>query len=157
MSLTRSAFLQVPMRQICLSFLECAYWFFAISLRGRRLKGKGKEVLGARETRGARSLLARLSRFPPAPNPLSLPFQTPATQATSRFATQFQKFKIDFAQKRMANKFHPSIKQHLRHILGFHLYQTITTWLEALLINWSKSDLMFQGKFHCIKTIKFRN
>ena len=24
------------------------------SLRGRRLKGKGKEVLGARETRGAR-------------------------------------------------------------------------------------------------------
>ena len=44
-----------------------------ISLRGRRLKGKGKGVLGARETRGAReeegregfppSLLARPSRF----------------------------------------------------------------------------------------------
>ena len=44
------------------------------SLRGRRLKGKGKGVLGARETR--RSL------FPRAQNPLSLPFQTPATQAT---------------------------------------------------------------------------
>ena len=40
------------------------------SLRGGRLKGKGKGVLGARET-----------RFPPAPNPLSIPFQTPATQA----------------------------------------------------------------------------
>ena len=71
------------------------------SLRGRRLKGKGKRVLGARETQGAReegegreiallnqllnsSLLARPSRFPRAPNPFSLriPFQTPATQAT---------------------------------------------------------------------------
>ena len=41
------------------------------SLRGGRLKGKGKGVLGARET-----------RFPPAPNPLSIPFQTPATQAS---------------------------------------------------------------------------
>ena len=40
------------------------------SLRGGHLKGKGKGVLGARET-----------RFPPAPNPLSIPFQTPATQA----------------------------------------------------------------------------
>ena len=68
----------------------------------------------------------------------------------------FRKFKIDFAQKRMANKFHPSLKQHLWHILGFHFYQTITTWLEALLVNWSKSALMFQGKFHCIKTIKVR-
>ena len=41
------------------------------SLRGGRLKGKGKGVLSARET-----------RFPPAPNPLSIPFQTPATQAS---------------------------------------------------------------------------
>ena len=41
------------------------------SLRGGHLKGKGKGVLGARET-----------RFPPAPNPLSIPFQTPATQAS---------------------------------------------------------------------------
>ena len=41
------------------------------SLRGRRLKGKGKGVLGATET-----------RFPRAQNPLSLPFQTLATQAT---------------------------------------------------------------------------
>ena len=46
------------------------------SLRGRRLKGKGKGVLGARETRGARP-----SRFPRAQNPLSLPFLRPATQA----------------------------------------------------------------------------
>ena len=46
------------------------------SVRGRRLKGKGKGVLGARETRGARP-----SRFPRAHNPLSLSFQTPATQA----------------------------------------------------------------------------
>ena len=51
-----------------------------ISLRGRRLKGKGEGVLGARETREA--------RFPRAQNPLSktpfsLPFQTPATQARS--------------------------------------------------------------------------
>ena len=52
------------------------------SLRGRRLKGKGKGVLGAREMRGAlEALLARPSRFPLAQNPLSLPFQTPATQA----------------------------------------------------------------------------
>ena len=42
------------------------------SLRGRRLKGKGKGDLGARET-----------RFPRAQNPLSLPFQTPATQASN--------------------------------------------------------------------------
>ena len=50
------------------------------SLRGRRLKGKGKGVLrkgvfiGARETRGAREV----SR----PNSLPLPFRTPATQAS---------------------------------------------------------------------------
>ena len=55
------------------------------SLRGRRLKGKGKGVLGkgvlgARETRGAREGDSR------AQNSLSLPFQTPATQAKS--ATQ---------------------------------------------------------------------
>ena len=42
-------------------------------MRGRRLKGKGKGILGARETRPW-----RLSR---ALNSLSLPFQTPATQA----------------------------------------------------------------------------
>ena len=36
------------------------------------LKGKGKGVLGARETRAPRVSLA---------NSLSLPFQTPATQA----------------------------------------------------------------------------
>ena len=39
------------------------------SLRGRRLKAKGKGALGARETRGG------------AQNLLSFPFQTPATQA----------------------------------------------------------------------------
>ena len=42
------------------------------SLRGRRLKGKGKGVLGARETREAREEAS--SRAPRAPNPLSLPF-----------------------------------------------------------------------------------
>ena len=60
-------------------------------LRGRRLKGKGKGVLCARETRGAGEegeretafpSLPPSSRAPRAPNPLSLPFQTPATQAT---------------------------------------------------------------------------
>ena len=46
------------------------------SLRDRRLKGKGKGVLGARETRGARAV----SR----PNSLPLPFRTPATQARKK-------------------------------------------------------------------------
>ena len=44
------------------------------SLRGRRLKGKGKGVLGARETRGAREeggMLAFLSH-------LKLPFPFPS-------------------------------------------------------------------------------
>ena len=63
----------------------------SFSLRGRRLKGKGKGVLCARETRRAREegeretafpSLPPSSRAPRAPNPLSLPFQTPATQAT---------------------------------------------------------------------------
>ena len=43
-------------------------------MRGRRLKGNGKGVLGAP------SRLARPSRFPRFQNPLSFPFQTPATQ-----------------------------------------------------------------------------
>ena len=43
-----------------------------------------------------------------------------------------------------------------RLTLGFHFYQTITTWLEALLVNMSKLVLMFGGKFHCIKTINVR-
>ena len=33
---------------------------------------------------------------------------------------------------------------------------TITTWLEALLVNMSKLALMFLGKFHCSKTINVR-
>ena len=59
-------------------------------------------------------------------------------------------------QKRMANKFHLSLKQQSRHILGFPFYQTITTWPEALLENWGKLALMFHENFHCIKTIKVR-
>ena len=51
---------------------------------------------------------------------------------------------------------HPTSKQQLWHILGFHFYQTITTWLEALLVNMSKLVLMFHGKFHCIKAINVR-
>ena len=52
------------------------------SLCCRRLKGKGKGVLGARETRGAREGGAsRSSRFSFL-NSFSLPLQTPATQAT---------------------------------------------------------------------------
>ena len=47
------------------------------SLRGRRLEGKGKAVLGAREARGPRA--PPISLAPK--NSLSLPFQTPATQA----------------------------------------------------------------------------
>ena len=67
------------------------------SLRGRRLKGKGKGVLDARETRGAREEGGRETSLPPSPPfppraslafcvsrfSLSLPFQAPATQATS--------------------------------------------------------------------------
>ena len=45
------------------------------------LKGKGKGVLGARETRGALLPSSRAPRVSRA-NSLSLPFQTPATQAT---------------------------------------------------------------------------
>ena len=63
------------------------------SLRGRRLKGKGKGalgkgVLGARETRGTREEGERVPLpSPPShvvsrPNSLPLPFRTPATQAT---------------------------------------------------------------------------
>ena len=54
------------------------------SLRGGRLKGKGKGVLGARET-----------RFPRAQNPLSLPFQTPATQAIPPGAPYAKQRKIE--------------------------------------------------------------
>ena len=32
-------------------------------------------------------------------------------------------------------------------------YLSITTWLEALLVNMNKLVLMFHGKFSCIKTI----
>ena len=45
------------------------------SLRGKRLKGKGKEVLGARKTREASGSGSRTQ------NSLSIPFQTPAKQA----------------------------------------------------------------------------
>ena len=53
------------------------------SLRGRRLKGKGKAVLGkavlgASETRGSR-VVSRPNSLP-----LPLPFRTPATQATPK-------------------------------------------------------------------------
>ena len=48
------------------------------SLRGRRLKGKGKAVLGASETRGAR-VVSRPNSLP-----LPLPFRTPATQTTPK-------------------------------------------------------------------------
>ena len=63
------------------------------SLRGRRLKGMGKGVLGARETRGSArggrkenpfpsSLLPPPSRVVSHPNSLHLPFRTSATQTT---------------------------------------------------------------------------
>ena len=46
------------------------------SLRGRRLKGKGKGVLAARETRGAREEGVSLAPKTPFPQtPFSLPFQ----------------------------------------------------------------------------------
>ena len=47
----------------------CHSSLIAFSLRGRRLKGMGKDVLGANEHEGAR------------PNSLPRPFRTPATQA----------------------------------------------------------------------------
>ena len=48
-----------------------------ISLRGRRLKGKGKGVLGARETRGARE---EGGRETPARRPLFFSFLTSTRQ-----------------------------------------------------------------------------
>ena len=47
------------------------------SLRGRRLKGKGKGVLGARETRGARK---EGGRETPARRPLFFSFLTSSRQ-----------------------------------------------------------------------------
>ena len=78
----------------------------SFSLRGRRLKGKGKGVLCARETRGAGEegeretafpSLPPSSRVPRAPNPLSLPFQTPATQPT-----KFGRKKLTLRQRKNA-------------------------------------------------------
>ena len=78
----------------------------SFSLRGRRLKGKGKGVLCARETRRAREegeretafpSLPPSSRAPRAPKPLSLPFQTPATQAT-----KFGRKKLTLRQRKNA-------------------------------------------------------
>ena len=57
-----------------------------LSLRGRRLKGKGKGVLGARERRGARPPPSRVVS-----RPNSLPFRTPATQASA--ASKFTPFR----------------------------------------------------------------
>ena len=45
-----------------------------------------------REKRERPSLLARPSRFPRAQNPLSLPFQAPATQATKRIEKAYKHF-----------------------------------------------------------------
>ena len=50
----------------------------------------------------------------------------------------------------------PNFKTTTLHILGFHFYQTITTWLEALLVNMSNLAVIFHGKFHCIKAINVR-
>ena len=80
----------------------------SFSLRGRRLKGKGEGVLCARETRRAREEGERergKQRFPPflpprAPNPLSLPFQTPATQAT-----KFGRKKLTLRQRKNGQQF----------------------------------------------------
>ena len=35
-------------------------------------------------------------------------------------------------------------------------WHILATRLEALLANWCKLALIFQGKFHCIKTINLR-
>ena len=75
---------------------------FWVSLRGRRLKGKGKGVLGARETRGALppSLLVRPSRFPRAPNPL-FPFLSNACHA-GYFWVKIHVFSTSFNNKSKA-------------------------------------------------------
>ena len=70
-----------------------------VSLRGRCLKGKGKGGLGARER-----------RFPRAQNPLSLPFQTPATQA----GMWFNFHTLYFLYK---NIFHKNIEAEICEIL----------------------------------------
>ena len=82
------------------------------SLRGRRLKGKGKGVLDARETRGAREEGGRETSLPPLPSLLGRP---------SRFAFRVSPFPFPF--KRLPRRlpppqaflgelvFHPS--QHL--------------------------------------------
>ena len=74
----------------------------SFSLRGRRLKGKEREFY-VREKRDGRARRERgKQRFPPflpprAPNPLSLPFQTPATQAT-----KFGRKKLTLRQRKNA-------------------------------------------------------
>ena len=55
-------------------------------------------------------------------------------------------------KKRLAPNFKKTTLAHFR----LSLLLTITTWLEALLVNMSKLALMFLGKFHCIKTINVR-
>ena len=55
----------------------------------------------------------------------------------------------------MAPNFKTTTLAHCRLSL-FNYYKTITTWLEALLVNMSKLVLMFHGKFNCIKTINVR-
>ena len=38
---------------------------------------------------------------------------------------------------------HSTLAKKLWNILGFHFYLKITTWLDVLLVNWSKLALMF--------------
>ena len=56
----------------------------------------------------------------------------------------------------MALNFKTTTLAHRIFRLSLFNYYTITTWLEALLVNMSKLVIMFHGKFNCIKTINVR-
>ena len=59
---------------------------------------------------------------------------------------------MDSAKEKVGTQLQKTTLAHFR----LSLLLTITTWLEALLVNMSKLALMFLGKLHCIKTINVR-
>ena len=57
---------------------------------------------------------------------------------------------MDSAKEKVGTQLH---NNNFGTFKAFTFIKTITTWLEALLVNMSKLALMFLGKFHCSKTI----
>ena len=60
---------------------------------------------------------------------------------------------MDSAKEKVGTQLH---NNNFGTFKAFTFIKTITTWLEALLVNMSKLALMFLGKFHCSKTINVR-